>query len=127
MSSRSGPRATAPGPPTMEAPRSSAGYHVLPSYARCSMVWAPRAKTSNLFILQEATLGPALKEPPRSSHSLHCGPLSDGVAEGVAGGLLEGLMGDVVARAAGRTMRKRPVPASSSTALPKITASDHRR
>jgi hypothetical protein len=92
------------------------------------MVWpAPRTKTSSRFALQEATLGPALKEPPRSSQSLHCGPLADGVGDEVTGRLVDGLGGEAVARAAGRTIRKRPVPASSSTVLPKITGSDQRR
>ena len=111
----------------MAGPRSSAGYHFVPLYARCSMVWpAARTKTSSRFTLQDATLGPALKEPPRSSQSLHWGPPSDGVGERVADGSLDGPGGDVVARAAGRTIMKRPVPASSSTALPKIIGSDHR-
>ena len=92
------------------------------------MVWpVARTKTSSRFTLQEVTLGPALKEPPRSSQSLHCEPVSDTVGEGVADGALDRLGGDAVARAPGRTIKKRPVPASSSTALPKITGSDHRR
>jgi hypothetical protein len=40
---------------------------------------------------------------------------------------MDGLASGVVARAAGRTIRKRPVPASSNTTLPKITGSGHRR
>src|SRR4029450_6472414 len=128
MSSRAAPRATAPGPPTMAAPRSSGAYHFVPLYARCSMVWpAARTKTSSLFTLQEVTLGPALKEPPRSSQSLHCGLLPDGAAENVAGHSLNGLGGAVVARAVGREIKKRPVPASSNTTLAKITSNDDRR
>jgi hypothetical protein len=91
------------------------------------MVWpAARANTSNLLTLQEVTLGPALKKPPRSSQSLHCGPLSGGVVEGVGGEFPEGLGAGVVARTSWRAVRKRPVPASSSTTLPKITGSGHR-
>ena len=62
---------------------------------RCTpdAAWSDRLlgrKTSSLFTPQEATLGPALKEPPRSSQSLHCGLLSDGAAENVAGRSLDG-------------------------------------
>ena len=51
-----------------------------------------------------------LKEPPRSSQSVHRGTLSDGAAENVAGRSLGGFGGGVVARAVGREIRNRPVP-----------------
>jgi hypothetical protein len=89
---------------------------------------AARTKTSSLFTLQEATLGPALKEPPRSSQSLHCGPLADNAGDGTANGSLDEPGSGVLARAVGRTIKKRPVPASNNTTLAKITGSKgHRR
>ena len=92
------------------------------------MVWpAARTKTSSLFTLQAATLGPALKVPPDHSSRLHCGLLPDGAAENVAGRSLNGFGGGAVARAVWREIRKRPVPASSSTTLAKITRSIDRR
>jgi hypothetical protein len=77
--------------------------------------------------LQDVTLGPALKEPPRSSQSLHCGLFSGGVVEGVGGDFPERLGAGVVAPTSWRAVKNRPVPASSSTTLPKITGSGHRR
>ena len=115
--------------PTMAAPRSSAGYHFAPLYARCSMICpAPRVKTSSRFGLHDATLGPALNEPPRSSQSLHRGPSWTGVDGVTTVGFLEGLRagGTAVALAPGRAIKNRPVPATISTTLPKITGRDHR-
>jgi hypothetical protein len=66
-----------------------------------------RAKTSSLFALQEATLGPALNAPPRSSHSLHRGLCGDEVGDGVVGSSLAGPRGGVVPPAVARMIKKR--------------------
>jgi hypothetical protein len=66
-----------------------------------------RAKMSSLFALQEATLGPALNAPPRSSHSLHRGPCGDEVGDGVVGSSLAGPRGGVVPPAVARMIKKR--------------------
>jgi hypothetical protein len=89
------------------------------------MDWPARAKTSSLPALHDATLGPALKEPPRSFQSLHCGTVSSGVGGNAGGGSWEAGR-DGVGLASYRTIKKRPVPARSSTTLPKIANSDQR-
>jgi hypothetical protein len=52
---------------------------------------------------------------------------SDGDGDAVGGGGEDGPTDGVAARASCRTIKNRPVPISSNTALPKINGSDHRR
>jgi hypothetical protein len=85
--------------------------HFVRLYARSSMVWpTPRTKTSSLFALQEATLGPALNAPPRSSHSLYREPCGDEVGDGVVGSSLAGRGGGVAPPAVAPMIKKRPIP-----------------
>jgi hypothetical protein len=90
------------------------------------MVWAPAwAKTSNLFTPQVATPGAEVNEPPRTSQSLHLGPV--GVRDGVGDGVQAGVGNVEAAGALGRSIRKRPVLASSITMLPRIAGNNQRR
>jgi hypothetical protein len=91
----------------------------------------PWAKTSSLSTPQEATLGAEVYGPPRSSQSLHSGPVGAGLGDGVAVLVLVGdglgATNGVAAGAGGRSMTKRPMLAVKSTRLPKMAGNHHRR